>query len=150
MAKPTKLNSRLLELDKSRMGIWSYSNFHYFQQNGTEVTDSNYVPLGQPFTVRIDVQKSIFVGNATLGQAGLQWMGDLRSDQGTITGSANCRMMYVNSLQYNNIKIMQQNNSVETNTWHIDSSINNQTGNVNINTTSHSRNKTVSTNLSLN
>ena len=59
-------------------------------------------------------------------------MGDLRSENGTITGNANLRMMYVNMMQYNNFDKMQQNNSVETNTWHIDSSINNQTGNGNI------------------
>jgi hypothetical protein len=106
--------------------------FTILQQNGTEVTDTNYIPLGQVFTVRIDVQKSIFVGNATLGQAGVQWMADLRSENGTITGSANCRMMYVNVMQYNDVNKMQQNNWTETNTWHIESSINNQTGNGNI------------------
>ena len=64
-------------------------------------------------------KKSIFVDNASLGQAGLQWMTDMRSQNGTITGNANCRMMYVNN--------MQQNNWNETNAWHMDSSVNNQT-----------------------
>ena len=105
--------------------------FTIFLQNGTVVTDTNYIPLGQTFTTLIDVQKSIFVGNATLGQAGLQWNGDLRSENGTITGNANVRMMYVNMMQYNNFDKMQQSNW-ETNTWHIESSVNNQTGNGNI------------------
>jgi hypothetical protein len=105
--------------------------FTIFLENGTQVTDTNYIPLGQTFTTLIDVQKSIFVGNATLGQAGLQWMGALRSENGTITGNANLRMMYVNMMQYNNFDKTQQNNW-ETNTWHIDSSIINQTGNGNI------------------
>jgi hypothetical protein len=101
-------------------------------QNGSVVTDTNYIPLGQTFTTQIDVQKSIFVGNATLGQAGLQWNADLRSDNGTITGNANARMMYVNMMEYSNPSKMQQSNFTETNTWHIESSINNQTGSGNI------------------
>jgi hypothetical protein len=121
--------------------------FTIFLENGTQVTDTNYIPLGQTFTTLIDVQKSIFVGNATLGQAGLQWMGALRSENGTITGNANLRMMYVNMMQYNNFDKTQQNNW-ETNTWHIDSSIINQTGNGNIGQPPQP--KLASTNLTLN
>ena len=97
-----------------------YPSFALLLQNGTEVADSNYIPLGEAFTVRIDVQKSVFVGNATLGRAGMQWNADLRSQNGTITGNANCRMYYVNSLEGQNWN--------ETNVWHVESFVNNQTG----------------------
>ena len=96
-----------------------YPSFSIILPNGTEITNDNYIPLNQPFTVRIDVQKSVFVGNATLGQAGLTWNSDLRSDNGTITGHAECKLMYVN--------IMQQGNWNQTNVWNINSNINNQT-----------------------
>ncbi len=46
-----------------------YPTYAIILPNGTEITNDNYVPLNTPFTVRIDIQKSIFVGNATLGQA---------------------------------------------------------------------------------
>ncbi len=106
-----------------------YPTFALLLQNGTEVTDPNYIPLGQPFTVRIDIQKSVFVGNSTLGQAGLQWNTELRSQNGTTTGNANCNMMYVNQMQ-------SPNGWNETNAWHMQSSVNNQTnmGNVGGNT----------------
>ena len=76
-----------------------YPSFSIIFPNGTEVTNDNYIPLNQPFTVRIDIQKSVFVGNATLGQAGLVLNTDLRSDNGTITGHAECKLMYFNSMQ---------------------------------------------------
>ncbi len=96
-----------------------YPSFSIILPNGTEITNDNYIPLNQPFTVRIDVQKSVFVGNATLGQAGLGWNSDLRSDNGTITGHADCKLMYVNT--------MEQGNWNQTNVWNINSNINNQT-----------------------
>lgn len=96
-----------------------YPSFSIFLQNGTEVTDANYVPLGEPFLIVISVQKSIFVGNSTLGQAGLQWNTQIYSQNGTLTGNAFCRVTYINSMQtkYWN----------ESNTWHVESNINNQT-----------------------
>ena len=103
---------------------WAFGPFPTFSiilANGTKVEDANnYIPLDQLFTVQIDIQKSIFVGNATLGQAGLNWNVDLRSQNGSTTGNANCKMMYVNTIQ--------QQYFNETNTWHIESNINNQTG----------------------
>jgi hypothetical protein len=95
-----------------------YPTFNIILSNGTEVTNDNYIPLDQVFTVRLDVQKSIFVGNATLGQAGLNWNTDLRLQNGSSTGNANARMVYVNSLQ--------GQGSNQTNEWQIYSSINNQ------------------------
>ena len=96
-----------------------YPTFAIILQNGTEVTNDNYIPLGQIFTVKIDIQKSIFVGNATLGQAGLNWGIDLRAQNGSITGNANCNMNYVNNIQMGNYN--------QTNTWKIYSNINNRT-----------------------
>ena len=96
-----------------------YPSFSIILPNGTEITNDNYIPLNQPFTVRIDVQKSVFVGNATLGQAGLSWNTQLRSDNGSITGNADCKLMYVNNIQ--------QGNWNQTNVWNINSNINNQT-----------------------
>jgi hypothetical protein len=88
-----------------------YPSFSIILPNGTEITNDNYIPLNQPFTVRIDVQKSVFVGNATLGQAGLSWNTQLRSDNGSITGNADCKLMYVNNIQ--------QGNWNQTNVWNI-------------------------------
>ena len=96
-----------------------YPSFSITLDNGTVITDSNYIPLNQPFTVQIDIQKSIFVGNATLGQAGLMCNTNLLSDNGTSTGNAQCNLMYIND--------MQQGNMNQTNTWKTFSNINNQT-----------------------
>ena len=92
-----------------------YPNFAILLQNGTEVTDANFVPLGQPFRVVINIQKSIFVGNVTLGRAGLQWNTDLKTQNGTSSGNANCHMTYVNQMdtKYWN----------ESNAWHVESNI---------------------------
>ena len=101
---------------------WQFGPFPSFAiilPNGTEITNDNYVPLNSPFTVRIDIQKSIFVGNSTLGQAGLICNTNLRSDNGTSTGNADCKLMYVNNIQ--------QGNFNQTNTWNIYSNIYNQT-----------------------
>jgi hypothetical protein len=96
-----------------------YPTFSLILANGTIVTDDNYIPIGQVFTAQIDIQKNIFTGNATLGQAGLNWGTNIISQNGTITGNANCNMMYVNS--------MQQQGFNQTNTWQIFSNINNNT-----------------------
>ena len=37
-----------------------YPSFKVFFQNGTEITDSNYLPLSQSFTVEISILKSVF------------------------------------------------------------------------------------------
>src|SRR4030066_1069617 len=98
-----------------------YPNFAIYLQNGTEVTDFNFIPLGEPFTVVINIQKNIFVGNTTLGRAGLQWNTELRAQNGTTNGNANCRMVYINKMEtkYWN----------ESNTWHVESSVFNQSAN---------------------
>jgi len=95
-----------------------YPRFAIYLQNGTEVTDTNYIPLGEPFKAVITVKKTIFTGNKTLGRAGLQWHAEIRSQNGTITGNANCKMVYVNKMltKYWN----------ETNTWHVESFVFNQ------------------------
>jgi hypothetical protein len=95
-----------------------YPNYAIYLQNGTEVSDVNFVPLGEPFRVVINIQKSIFMGNTTLGRAGLQWNTELRTQNGTISGNANCRMIYINRMetQFWN----------ESNAWHVESSIFNQ------------------------
>src|SRR3972149_6162204 len=95
-----------------------YPNFAIFLQNGTEVTDFNFIPLGEPFTVVINIQKSIFVGNTTLGRAGLQWNTELRTQNGTISGNANCRMVYINKME---TKFWN-----ESNAWHVESFVHNQ------------------------
>ncbi len=99
-----------------------YPNFAIFLENGTEVTNSNFIPLGEPFKVVIIVQKSIFVGNTTLGRAGLQWNTDLRTQNGTIIGNANCRMVYINKME---TKFWN-----ESNTWRVESFIYNQSENM--------------------
>ncbi|MGD8505981.1 MAG: hypothetical protein PVF15_04885 [Candidatus Bathyarchaeota archaeon] len=90
-----------------------YPTFAIYLQNGTEVTDINFVPLGEPFKISIEVAKTIFTGNTTLGRAGLNWHAELRATNGSNTGSAHCRVVYVNEMvtQYWN----------ETDTWHIES-----------------------------
>jgi hypothetical protein len=95
-----------------------FPNFAIFLLNGTEVTDRNFVPLGTPFKAVITVQKSIFTGNSTLGRAGLQWNTELRTANGTPIGHANLRMVYVNR--------METNYWNETNSWHIESFVFNQ------------------------
>jgi len=99
-----------------------YPNFAIYLENDTEVTDFNFIPLGEPFTVVIIVQKSIFVGNTTLGRAGLQWNTDLRTQNGTISGNANCRMVYINKME---TKFWN-----ESNTWHVESFVYNQSENM--------------------
>ena len=99
-----------------------YPNFAIFLLNGTEITNTNYIPLGTPFKVVVNVQKSIFIGNTTLGRAGLQWNTDLRTQNGTISGNANCRMVYINKMEtafWN-----------ESNAWHVESFVYNQSDKV--------------------
>jgi len=90
-----------------------YPTFAIYLQNGTEVTNTNYVPLGEPFKAVIDVKKTIFTGNMTLGRAGLNWHMELQSRNGTNIGHAQCRMVYINQMvtQYWN----------ESDTWHVES-----------------------------
>jgi len=96
-----------------------YPTFKIYLQNGTEVTDTNYIPLGENFTVVIDVKKTIFTGNMTLGRAGLNWHTDIRSENGTQIGSAHCRMVYVNEINTHYWN--------ESDTWHIESFLFNYT-----------------------
>ena len=96
-----------------------YPSFTIILSNGTEITNDNYVPLNTPFTVRIDVQKSVFVGNSTLGQAGLNLNNNLLSENGTATGNAQVKLTYINNIQ--------QGNLTQTNAWNIYSNIFNQT-----------------------
>ncbi len=59
---------------------WEFGPYPFFEVylvNGTQVTDVNFVPLGEKFVVVVNVQKSIFVGDNTLGRAGIQWWTDL-------------------------------------------------------------------------
>jgi hypothetical protein len=66
----------------------------------------------------MNVQKNIFMGNTTLGRAGLQWHMELRTQNGTTMGQANCRMVYVNKMEtkwWN-----------ESNAWHMESFVFNQ------------------------
>jgi len=95
-----------------------YPTFAIFLLNGTEVTDANCVPLGEPFEVVIDVKKTIFMGNMTLGRAGLNWHTDLKTEHGESSGYAHCRMVYVNQIvtPYWN----------ESDTWHIESFVFNE------------------------
>jgi len=90
-----------------------YPTFAIYLLNGTEVTDTNCIPLGEPFIVVIDVRKTIFTGNMTLGRAGLNWHTELRAQNGSEMGYAHCRMVYVNQMvtPYWN----------ESDTWHIES-----------------------------
>ncbi len=97
-----------------------YPNYAVYLENGTEVTNDNFIPLAVPFKIVMNIQKSIFIGNTTLGRAGLQWYTDLRTPNGTITGSANCRMVYINQM---NTQFWN-----ESNAWHVESAIFNQTG----------------------
>src|SRR3990172_7881286 len=97
-----------------------YPNYAIYLENDTEITNTNFIPLGVPFKVVMNIQKSVFIGNSTLGRAGLQWNTELRTQNGTITGNANCRMVYINRMetQFWN----------ESNAWHVESAIYNQTG----------------------
>jgi hypothetical protein len=114
--------------DETTQNSWDWTNqgwqfgpfptFTVILDNGTEVTDDNYIPINQQFIARMDIQKSIFVGNATLGQAGLYWGTDLRSQNGSVAGNANCNMMYVNSLQGQGWN--------QSNIWNINSNVYNQ------------------------
>jgi hypothetical protein len=95
-----------------------FPNFAIYLLNGTLITDENFIPLGTPFKAVITVQKTVFTGNSTLGRAGLQWHLELRTKNGTPTGEANIKMVYVNRMEtkYWN----------ETDSWHIESFIFNQ------------------------
>jgi hypothetical protein len=95
-----------------------YPNFAIFLLNGTEVTDKNFIPLGTPFKAVITVQKTIFTGNSTLGRAGLQWHLELRTKNGTPSGQANIKMVYV--------RRMETKYWNETDSWHIESFVFNQ------------------------
>jgi len=95
-----------------------YPNFAIYLQNGTEVTDTNFIPLGTPFKVVINVKKNIFIGNTTLGRAGLQWHTELKTQNGTKSGDANCRMVYINKME---TKYWNQSNA-----WQTESNVFNQ------------------------
>ncbi len=92
-----------------------YPTFAIYLLNGTEITDTNFVPLGEPFKIVIDVKKTIFTGNMTLGRAGLNWNTDIRTENGSEAGFAHCRMVYVDEIvtPYWN----------ESDTWHVESSV---------------------------
>jgi len=129
--KETQFNGTMISWSKQQNTTqenWSWTNqawefgpyprFAIYLQNGTEVTDANCISLGEPFKIVIIVQKTIFTGNNTLGRAGLQWHTEIRSQNGTVTGNANCKMVYVNQMltRYWN----------ESNTWHVESFVFNQ------------------------
>jgi len=96
-----------------------YPTFRIYLQNGTEVTDTNFIPLNTLFKTVIYVQKNIFTGNATLGRAGLQWHTELRTQNGTITGNADLRMVHIHK--------METNFWNESNAWHTESFVFNGT-----------------------
>ncbi len=95
-----------------------YPSFAIYLMNGTEVTNANFIPLGEPFITVITVQKNIFTGNVTLGRAGLNWHMDILSQNGSYAGFADCRMVYVNEIvtEYWN----------ESDVWHVESSLFNE------------------------
>jgi len=95
-----------------------YPTYKIFLQNGTEVIDTNCIPLGENFNVIINIKKTVFTGNVTFGRAGLDWHAELRSQNGTHTGEAHCRMFYVNE--------METHYWNESDTWHTESFVFNQ------------------------
>jgi len=124
--KQESFNGTFIHWDKQREEFrdsWSwlsqtwefgpYPTFKIYLQNGTEVTNSNFIPLGENFTILIDVKKTIFTGNTTLGRAGLDWHKELREENGTHIGEAHCRIFYINEMttHYWN----------ESDTWHMES-----------------------------
>ncbi|HKZ94218.1 MAG TPA: hypothetical protein VJ249_06540 [Candidatus Bathyarchaeia archaeon] len=96
-----------------------YPTFHIYLSNGTEITDANFIPVGATFKAVVYVQKNVFTGNSTLGRAGLQWNTELRSQNGTNIGNANLKMVYINQ--------MQTHFWNETNAWHVESFVFNNT-----------------------
>ncbi len=104
-----------------------YPTFRLYLWNGTEVTTENFIPLGEEgkFKVVIEIDKSVFTGvlegdeELTLGRTGLHWHTDLKDpENGTWLGSASVDMVYVH-----NVATHIGN---ETNTWHINSMVYNQ------------------------
>lgn len=131
-SQPEGFNGTLIRWDEQHETFgdsWSWMNqawefgpyptFRIYLQNETEVNDTNCVPLGENFTAVINVKKTIFTGNMTLGRAGVNWHADVRSENGTMIGSADCRMVYVNEI---NTRYWN-----ESDTWHIESFISNYT-----------------------
>jgi hypothetical protein len=129
--KEEGFNGTFIRWDKQRESFWEswswlsqawefgpYPTFRIYLQNGTEVTDANYIPLGESFKVVIDVKKTIFTGNVTLGRAGLNWHADLRSENGTRIGAADLRMVYINEINTHYWN--------ESDTWHVESFVFNE------------------------
>ncbi|MCK4223322.1 hypothetical protein KAX01_03405, partial [Candidatus Bathyarchaeota archaeon] len=84
--KKERFNGTFIHWDKQREEFdesWSwlsqtwefgpYPTYKIFLQNGTEVIDTNCIPLGENFNVIINIKKTVFTGNVTFGRAGLDW-----------------------------------------------------------------------------
>ena len=83
--------------------LWEFGPFptyNIYLSNGTKVTDSNFIPLNRDFMIVINVQKSIFTGNETLGGAGLNWNTQVvnMTNPQQVLGNANARIDYINYL----------------------------------------------------
>ena len=96
-----------------------YPKFGIYLLNGTEVVDTNFIPLGEAFRIVINVKKNIFTEDVTLGRAGLNWHTNIRSINGTETRYAECRMMYINEINTHYWN--------ESQTWHVESFVFNET-----------------------
>ncbi|MDQ1279866.1 MAG: hypothetical protein QG670_1128 [Thermoproteota archaeon] len=94
--------------------MWQFGPYPTYQillKDGTPVTDVNFIPVDEQFTVVINVQNGIFSENETLGAAGLNWNTNILNStnpQQTL-GSAHARMTYVNCLVGSNVKSLPPN-----------------------------------------
>ena len=80
-----------------------YPSYAIHLENGTEITDANFIPVGENFTVLINVQKDLFTDNKTLGGASLNWHLDLlnQTHPEDYLGWANIRMEYTHAYETN-------------------------------------------------
>ena len=99
-----------------------YPSFKVLLWNGTEVTDDNFIPLGEEgkFKCVIEINKAVFAGmtkggsEVTLGRTGLHWHMNLKDpENGTELGWASVDMMYVYNSSTHDWK--------EADTWHVSS-----------------------------
>ncbi len=77
-----------------------YPSYIILLKNGTMVTDTSFIPVGEDFAIIINVRKGIFTGNETLGGAGLNWHIDILNvtNPQQMLGWANARTGYINYL----------------------------------------------------
>jgi hypothetical protein len=100
---------------------WLYglnSDFNILHENGTKITGDDYIKLQQTFILRMELKKSLFTENTTLGAVSVIWQGNYKAENGTIIGSSSMTMTYISK---NMTPGYYNSSSNSSSSWYIES-----------------------------